>query len=297
MLSHFVNLKRKVVMLIGLMAVVVILVYCVITELTEVPLFSAWLVLPLFLIPIFGNLIFNKIESEAMLTIVNMVHLYENECKPQSFIDAIDPILDTFKPQFDINEVWLLSAYARALVEVGKENEAKVFLEAFENHVETSDHPEEKGPMMVNYEPLLLMLEGEKAALDLLDKAEKSIMDIPLIRKRKNKINKLTAPELREDLLRSPDMQVRLRYIQTERTFLIACIDNDTSVLERERVAICSDQGSSAVLCARYTYALARSYHALNDRKNTRRMCQETIRIAKGLKCAEEAKKMLLEQQ
>ena len=295
MLSHFSNLKKKAIFIVALSSLFIMVAYCLVTFCLGIPILSIWMIAPLFLIPIFGNLIFNKFESKAMLNVIDMVHLYENDCKPRSFVDAMDPILNTFKPHFDINEVWLLAAYARALVEISEEDKARLILDSFEDQVSSSEHPEEKGPMMVNYEPLFLMIKGPAAALILLDNAEKAINDIPTIRKESGKINRLTTPELREDLLSSPDMKARLLYIQVERKFLQASIDNDTKTLEYECNVICSDDGASKVLKSRYIYALAMAYLKLGETAKAKTMLKKTISVARGLKCAEEAKRILLE--
>lgn len=295
MLSHFKEQKRKAVALIALMAAATVLLYGIAALLLGASLLSPWVTVPVLAIPVFGNLIFNKFEADAMLSIVRMVHLYENDCNPQAFIDEIDPILDTFKPRFDINEVWVLSAYARALVEIGEKEKAQLLLAEFKTHVENSEHPEEKGPLMINYEPLVLMLDGEDAALELLGNAKKAIDDIPKIRKKQQKGGLFTAPEMREDLLSSPDMQSRLMYIEVEKRYLIASRNHDVRTLEKEKRSICADDGASSVLKARYIFALAKSYYAIGDFANAQKEFEEVIRVARGLCCADEARRYIKE--
>lgn len=293
MLKHFKELKRRAVAFIALMSVAILLLYCAATLLLGIPLVSVWVIAPFLVIPVFGNLVFNKFESKAMAAVIGMVGLYENDCNPQAFVDKFDSVLDTFEPRFDINEVWVLSAYARALFEIGEEEKARVLLNAFREQVERSEHPEEKGPMMVNYEPLIFMLEGVDAALVVLDRAQKAIEEIPEVRKKQRKDGFLTAPELREDLLSSPDMQARLMYIEVERRFLSALKARDACTLEKEKRAAFEDGGTSNVLKARYAYALAEVYCENGDESKARKALEDTVRVAGGLRCAREAKKRM----
>ena len=291
MLKHFKELKRQAVACIALVSVAILLLYCAAMLLLDVPLVSVWIIAPFLIIPVFGNLVFNKFESKAMGAVVGMVGLYENDCNPQVFVDRFDPMLDTFEPRFDINEVWVLSAYARALFEIGEEEKAQTLLNAFREQVESSEHPEEKGPMMINYEPLVFMLEGVDAAIVLLDYAQKAIEEIPEVRKKQRKDGFLTAPELREDLLSSPDMQARLTYIEVERRFLLALKAGDARALEKEKRAVFEDDGTSNVLKARYAYALAGVYYENGDEGKARKAFEDTIRVAEGLRCASDAKR------
>lgn len=293
MLKHFKELKRKAIAFIALVSLSILLLYCAAMLLLGIPLVSVWIIAPLLAIPVFGNLVFNQFESKAMAAVVSMVSLYENDCNPQAFVDKFDSVLDTFSPRFDINEVWTLSAYARALFEIGEEEKARVLLDSFREQVERSEHPEEKGPMMVNYEPLVFMLEGVDAALMLLDRAQGAVEEIPEVRKKQRKDGFLTAPELREDLLSSPDMRARLTYIEVERRFLSAFKAGDVRTLEKEKRAAFEDDGTSNVLKARYAYALAEVYYESGDESKARKAFEDTVHVGGELRCAREAKKRI----